>query len=278
VPTPRGDYDGTIAAVAGLISRLEQELEARATVGVGIPGTIARETGLVKNSNSLWLNGRPLDKDFSAAMGRTVRCANDANCFALSEASDGAAAGANVVFGVIMGTGCGGGVAIGGRTHAGPNGIAGEWGHAPLPWMHQDEWPGPECYCGARGCIESWISGTGFARDYEHRTGKAATGEEIVAACARGEAEAVAAVERLEDRVARSLAMLIDILDPDVIVLGGGLSRLQRLYTSVPALLPKYVFGRSCFTPVRQAQHGDSSGVRGAAWLWSVEEARSASR
>jgi len=268
VPTPKGDYDGTVAAVAGLVGRLEQELEAAATVGVGIPGTIVRETGLVKNANSTWLIGRAFDRDLSAALARPVRVANDANCFALSEASDGAGAGKNVVFGVIIGTGCGGGVVIGGHVHEGPNGVAGEWGHNPLPWQRAEEYPGPECYCGHRGCIETWISGTGFALDYQRVTGTALSGEAIIAGCERGEPAAVSAVERLEDRLARSLASLVDVLDPDVIVLGGGLSKVKRLYANVPKLLPRYVFGRSCNTPVLQAKHGDSSGVRGAAWLW----------
>jgi fructokinase len=273
VATPQEDYDGTVAAVAGLVTRLEAELAGSATVGMGIPGTIVRETGLVKNANSTWLNGRPLEHDISVALARPVRCTNDANCFALSEASDGAAAGKNIVFGVIIGTGCGGGVAVGGRIHAGSNGVAGEWGHNPLPWQRPEEYPGPACFCGQHGCLERWVSGTGFAQDYERVTGSAASGEAIVAACERGEPAAVSAVERLEDRLARSLASLVNVLDPDVIVLGGGLSRLQRLYTNVPALLPRYVFGGSCNTPVLQAKHGDSSGVRGAAWLWSVQEA-----
>ncbi|HEY0309322.1 MAG TPA: fructokinase [Acidobacteriaceae bacterium] len=268
VPTPRGDYDGTVGAVAGLVARLEQELDSRATVGVGIPGTIARETGLVKNANSTWLNGQAFDRDLSAAMARTVRCANDANCFAVSEASDGAAAGKHIVFGVIIGTGCGGGVAVGGRVHEGPNGVGGEWGHNPLPWQSAVEYPGPACYCGHHGCIENWISGTGFAQEYERVTGTAMNGEAIVAASERGEPAAVAAMERYENRLARSLASLVNVLDPDVIVLGGGMSKVQRIYANVPALMPRYVFGRSCHTPVLQAKHGDSSGVRGAAWLW----------
>jgi fructokinase len=273
VPTPRGDYDATVNAVAGLVTRLEQELNTSATVGVGIPGTIARETGLVKNANSVWLNGRPFDRDLSTAMARPVRCANDANCFAVSEASDGAAAGQTVVFGVILGTGCGGGVALHGRVHAGSNGVAGEWGHNPLPWQHADEYPGPACYCGRNGCIEMWISGTGLARDHKQVTGTAKTGEEIITASKLGDAAALATMARYEDRLARSLAHVVNMLDPDVIVLGGGLSGIQRLYENIPLLLPDLVFGRSCNTLIVQAKHGDSSGVRGAAWLWSVAEA-----
>jgi fructokinase len=273
VPTPRGDYDATVQAVTDLITRIENELAAKATVGVGIPGTIARETGLVKNANSTWLNGRPFDKDLSHALARPVRCANDANCFAVSEASDGAAAGNYVVFGVILGTGCGGGVALNGRVHPGSNGVAGEWGHNPLPWPTPAEYPGPACYCGQNGCIETWISGTGLARDHAHVNGGALTGEAILTASEQGDPAALATLARYEDRLARSLAHLINLLDPDVIVLGGGLSRIPRLYTNVPPLLPRYVFGNTCNTPILQAKHGDSSGVRGAAWLWSVAEA-----
>lgn len=273
VPTPRGDYDATVNAVTGLVARLEQELGTHATVGVGIPGTVARETGLVKNANSVWLNGRPFDRDLEKALGRSIRCANDANCFAVSEASDGAAAGKAVVFGVILGTGCGGGIALNGHMHAGSNGVAGEWGHNPLPWMTADEYPGPPCYCGRNGCIETWISGTGLAQDHERVNGGAMTGEAILAASERGDAAAMATMSRFEDRLARSLAHLINMLDPDVIVIGGGLSCIQRIYANVPPLLPRFVFGGSCNTPIVQAKHGDSSGVRGAAWLWSVAEA-----
>jgi fructokinase len=284
VPTPRGDYDATVNAVAGLVTRLETELGTRATVGVGIPGTIARETGLVKNANSVWLNGRPFDRDLAKALSREIRCANDANCLAVSEASDGAAAGkgaaaANfVVFAVILGTGCGGGIALNGRVYAGSNGVAGEWGHNPLPWPRPDEYPGPACYCGRNGCIETWISGTGLANDHarvneDAMTGDALTGEQIVAASERGDTAALATMSRHEERVARALAHVVNMLDPDVIVIGGGLSRIQRLYVNLPALLPPLVFGGFCNTPILQAKHGDSSGVRGAAWLWPVEEA-----
>ena len=274
VPTPRGDYPGTLNAVAGLVTRLEQELDTHATVGVGIPGTIARETGLVKNANSVWMNGQPFDRDLAKLLDRHVRCANDANCLAVSEASDGAAAGQGVVFAVILGTGCGGGVALHGHVHAGSNGVSGEWGHNPLPWQTPVEYPGPPCYCGRKGCIETWISGTGLAQDHQRVNGVALTGEQILAASERGDAAALATLARYEDRFARSLAHMINLLDPDIIVVGGGLSRMQRLYQNVPKLLPALVFGGSCNTPLVQAQHGDSSGVRGAAWLWSVDEAK----
>jgi fructokinase len=268
IDTPRDDYEGTIQAMVGLVHRLEKETGATGTVGAGIPGSVSGVTGLVKNANSTWLNGRALHHDLSAAMGREVRVANDANCLAVSEATDGAAAGKRVVFGVILGTGCGGGVAINGQVHPGPNGVGGEWGHNPLPWASKDESPGPACYCGKRGCIETWVSGTGLALDYKNVTGHALTGRQIVAAFEAGEAEATAAIERLEDRLARGLAGVMNVLDPDVIVFGGGVSRTKHLYEALPKLLPKYVFGGEAGTPLLQSMYGDSSGVRGAAWLW----------
>jgi fructokinase len=268
VDTPRDDYEGTIMAVVGLVRRLEIETGGTGTVGAGIPGSLSGITGLVKNANSTWLNGRPLDRDLSAALGREVRLANDANCFAISEATDGAAAGAKVVFGVILGTGCGGGVAVGGRVHDGPNGVAGEWGHNPLPWPRPEEFPGPACYCGKRGCMEMWVSGTGIALDYKTVTGKTKTTRQIVSEFEAGEAQATGAVERFEDRLARGLAQVLNILDPDVIVIGGGVSRVKHIYEAVPKKLPEYVFGGEASTPIVQAKFGDSSGVRGAAWLW----------
>lgn len=270
VDTPRDDYDGTIAAMVGLVHLLESKIGMQGSVGAGIPGSISGKTGLVKNANSTWLNGRALDKDLSAALGREVRIANDANCLAVSEATDGAAAGKHVVFGVILGTGCGGGVAIGGRVHAGPNGTGGEWGHNPLPWPNDEENPGPLCYCGKRGCMEMWVSGTGLARDYQEATGRPLTAREIIAGFEAGDVDATAAVDRLEDRLARGLANVINILDPDVFVLGGGLSLAKHLYESLPKRLPKYVFGKEADTPILQAKFGDSSGVRGAAWLWPL--------
>ena len=229
IDTPRDDYDATIVAMVGLVRRLEKQTGRTGTVGAGIPGSISRITGLVKNSNSTWLNGRPLDRDLAAALGREVRLANDANCFAVSEATDGAAAGKHVVFGVILGTGCGGGVAIGGRVHAGPNGVAGEWGHNPLPWQRPEEYPGPTCYCGKRGCMEMWVSGTGIALDYRTVTGRARTTQEIVSEFDAGEVEATAAIHRFEDRLARGLAQVINVLDPDVIVIGGGVSKVADI-------------------------------------------------
>jgi fructokinase len=268
VDTPREDYKATILAMAGLVRRIEAETGRVGTVGAGIPGSISSVTGLVKNSNSTWLNGQPLDRDLSAELGHEVRVANDANCLAVSEATDGAAAGKRVVFGVILGTGCGGGVAIDGRVHTGQNGIAGEWGHNPLPWATPEEYPGPECYCGKRGCMEVWISGTGVALDYRRSTGRTRTMREIMHDFEAGDAGARTVVERFEDRLARGLAQVINLLDPDVLVLGGGLSQIQHIYEQVPKRLPEYVFGGEARTPVLQAQFGDSSGVRGAAWLW----------
>lgn len=271
VATPKGDYPGTVEAIASTAEALESRVGSRGTIGVGIPGTVVRSTGLVKNANSIWLNGRPLERDLTVRLQREVRCANDANCLAISEAIDGAAAGYPVVFGVIMGTGCGGGVAIEGRVHNGPNGLAGEWGHNPLPLQTADEWPGPECYCGRRGCIEKWISGSGLERDFKTATGRALHGPEIVALSEQGDPEAEAALQRLEDRVARSLAGVVHILDPDAFVIGGGLSKLARLYQNVPRLLSLYTFGGPVETPILQAVHGDASGVRGAAWLWPTD-------
>ena len=271
VATPKGEYEGTVAAIRNLVHEMEDLTHRTGSVGVGIPGTIVAATGLVKNANSTWLNGRPFAKDLSVALEREVRCANDANCFAVSEATDGAAKGAGVVFGVIVGTGCGGGVVMNGRVHGGPNGLAGEWGHTPLPWASGDELPGPLCYCGKRGCLEMWISGTGLSRDYEHVTGTALRGEEIVAAAEVGDAEAMAALDRLEDRMARGFAVIVNILDPDIIVVGGGLSKLDRIYPNVSARLNGLCFGGNTDTPIVRAMYGDSSGVRGAAWLWNPQ-------
>ncbi len=268
VDTPRDDYDATIQSMVGLVHRLERETGQSGSVGAGIPGSLSRLTGLVKNSNSIWLNGRPLDKDLSAALGREVRVANDANCLAVSEATDGAAAGQDVVYGLILGTGCGGGVAIGGRVHAGPNGVGGEWGHNPLPWAKPEEYPGPLCYCGKRGCLEMWVSGTGIALDHKNVTGRVQTAREIVEEFASGNREAAATMERFEDRLARGLAHVINMLDPDVVVVGGGVSKVQHIYQELPKRLSKYVFGGEVSTPIFPAKYGDSSGVRGAAWLW----------
>jgi fructokinase len=268
VDTPRDDYEATIKAMVALVHRMESETGKTGTVGAGIPGTISRVTGRVKNANSTWLNGQPFHKDLTAALGREVRVANDANCLAVSEATDGAAAGVRFVYGVILGTGCGGGVALEGCVHDGPNGVAGEWGHNPLPWPKPEESPGPACYCGKRGCMEMWVSGTGIARDYKNVTGTAKTTREIVADFAAGDRVASETIERFEDRLARGLSNVINILDPDVIVIGGGVSRVEHIYGALPKLLPQYVFGGEASTPIVQAKYGDSSGVRGAAWLW----------
>lgn len=274
VSTPRGDYDGTIRALADLASSIEVELNTTATIGVGIPGTIVRSTGLVKNANSVWLNRRPLAEDLSIALDREVRVANDANCFAVSEAWDGAAAGKNVVFGAIVGTGCGGGLVFHNQLHAGGNGLAGEWGHNPLPWANPSELPGPACYCGKHGCLETWISGTGLMRDFNTHPSRPAdnaplTGPEIVALSEASDQSAVDAMERLEDRMARALAEIVNILDPDAIVLGGGLSQIPRLYETLPHRIQPYTFGGADKVLILAPKHGDASGVRGAAWLWN---------
>jgi fructokinase len=270
IATPRFDYQGTVRAVADAVEAIEKELGRSATVGMGIPGTISTKTGMVKNANSTWLNGTPFDKDLGRALAREVRCANDANCLAVSEATDGAGAGKHVVFAVILGTGCGGGIAVDGRVHSGSNGVAGEWGHNTLPWMRADEYPGPVCYCGRNGCIETWISGTGLEADYQRSTGAALKGPEIFARTAAEEPAALAALDRFEDRLTRGLAQVINLIDPDVIVMGGGASRIPRLYQNVPARLKEYVFGKEADTPLLPAKHGDASGVRGAAWLWPL--------
>ncbi len=268
VPTPRHDYEGSIRAAAELVASIECEVGRTGPVGVGIPGTVVPATGLVKNANSTWLNGRPLEKDLSAALGRAVRCVNDANCLAVSEAVDGAAAGQAVVFAVILGTGCGGGIALDGRMHCGSNGLAGEWGHNPLPWQRPDEYPGDPCYCGQRGCIERWLSGPALEEDYRRASGCALPGSKIVSAAEAGEAHAMAALERYEDRLARALAQVVNLLDPDIVVLGGGLSRIERLYRYVQPKIANWAFGKSAATLLVPAKHGDSSGVRGAARLW----------
>ena len=299
VPTPRDDYHATVATIATLVTELERTAGVADSVGIGIPGTISPSTGLVKNANSVWLIGQPLQQDLQRTLGRDVRIANDANCFAVSEAADGAAADADVVFGVIVGTGTGAGIVIRNRVLTGPHGIAGEWGHNPLPWPESHEWPGPACYCGRTGCIETFLSGPGLAADFAaaagalgdslpvtgtHSTGllraaspttarAAAQAKDIVVLAARGDAAAEAALVRYERRMARALASIINILDPDVIVLGGGMSNIARLYENVPRYWSEFVFARGpaeqVRTPLVRAHHGDASGVRGAAWLWN---------
>ena len=274
LPTPREDYRQTIETIATLVAMAEQATGQQGTVGMGIPGSISPYTGVVKNANSTWLNGQPFDKDLSLRLEREVRLANDANCLAVSEAVDGAAAGAQTVFAVIIGTGCGAGVALNGRAHIGGNGNAGEWGHNPLPWMNDDELryrAEVTCNCGKKGCIETFISGTGFATDYQRLSGKGLTGSEIMRLVGEGDEKAELALSRYEQRLAKSLAHVVNILDPDVIVLGGGMSNVERLYQTVPDLVKQWVFGGECETPIRKAMHGDSSGVRGAAWLWPLQ-------
>ena len=273
VPTPRDDYQQTLENIIGLVQLAEQETGQQGSIGIGIPGTLSPFTQRVKNANSTWLNGQPLDKDLQQRLGRDVRIANDANCLAVSEAVDGAAAGKQTVFAVIIGTGCGAGLALNGQAHSGGNGIAGEWGHNPLPWMDADELRYREevsCYCGQQGCIETFISGTGFARDYQRLSGVNLPGAEIMKRVGQQEAVAELALSRYEMRLAKSLAHVVNILDPDMIVLGGGMSNVDRLYQTVPQLVKNWVFGGECETPIRQAVHGDSSGVRGAAWLWPL--------
>jgi fructokinase len=267
IATPRERYEDVIEAIAGLVARIEAQV-GPCTVGVGTPGSISPKTGLLRGSNTVMLNGHPLDRDLSARLAREVRIANDANCFALSEASDGAAGGARVVFGVIVGTGCGAGIVVDGRALVGRHGIAGEWGHNPLPWPESDELPGPPCYCGKRGCIETWLSGPAIQRDHFERTRDLLDARQIAERAASGDAAAFATLERLASRMARSLATIIDVLDPDVIVLGGGVGNIASLYDDVPRLLPEWVFSDYVEPRIVPPMHGDSSGVRGAAWLW----------
>jgi fructokinase len=270
--TPAGDYDGIIAAVAASVRRAEDAWGPTGRIGLGTPGAIDPTTGLLKNSNSVVLNGKPLQQDVEAALGRAVRMANDADCFALSEAADGAAAGAGSVFGVIIGTGVGGGLVYRGALVAGPNAIAGEWGHNPLPWPEADERPGALCYCGLSGCIETFLSGPGFERDHRSSTGVDLAAADIAAAAAAGDPRAGASLERYGHRMARALAAVINVFDPEVIVLGGGLSNIDALYEAVPRRWGEYVFSPRVLTKLVRAGHGDSSGVRGAARLWPAAE------
>jgi fructokinase len=269
VATPQGDYAATLAAVAGLVVDVERELQAIGTVGIGTPGSISRASGLLRGSNSQCLNGQPIRRDLEAVLGRPVRITNDANCFALSEATDGAGAGADVVFGAILGTGVGAGVVVRGHVLDGPNAIAGEWGHNPLPWPRDEERPGPVCSCGRHGCIESFCAGPGLALDHARATGESLTSPEIAARAALGDADCESTLERYEERLARALAHVINILDPDVIVLGGGLSNIDRLYQNVPRYFAGRVFSDRVDTRLVRHAFGDSSGVRGAAWLWN---------
>lgn len=268
VDTVKGDYNETLSTVEKLVKHVEKSLKQTGSIGIGTPGAISPVTGLLKNSNSTWLNGKPLQQDIEQHLKRSVRIANDANCFALSEAIDGAAKDFGVVFGVIIGTGTGGGIVVNKHILVGPNAIAGEWGHNPLPWSGVGEIPGPDCYCGKTGCIETFLSGPGMANDYYRMTGYSSSAEEIVANAAQDDFHSKATLKRYEQRLAKSLASVINVLDPDAIVLGGGMSNIERLYPNVPELWADYVFSDSVTTKLLKAKYGDSSGVRGAAWLW----------
>ncbi len=273
VKTDSKSYEAIVSRIAELVTEAQGATGQIGTVGIGIPGAVSARTGRVKNANTIALNGHRFDRDLAAVLSRAVRCMNDANCLALSEAVDGAGAGYRMVFAVILGTGCGAGIAIEGKLWPGGNLVAGEWGHNPLPWMNPDEYPGPACWCGKSSCIEKWISGTGFCEDYARETIQAPgshklTGQQIVALARGGDKVAGMVLNRYADRLARCLAQVINILDPDVIVLGGGMSNVDELYELVPPLLPGYVFGGEADTPIIRSRHGDSSGVRGAAWLW----------
>jgi fructokinase len=271
VASPRDSYEATLVSVTELCLGLEVEIGGAASIGIGIPGAISPTTGMVKNANSTWLIGHPLKRDLEDRLGRPIRLDNDANCFAVSEATDGAAAGADPVFGVILGTGVGGGIVVGGRAIVGAGAIAGEWGHNPLPRMTGDERPGPRCYCGREGCIESFLSGPALARDHGEMTGERRSAAEIAAAAEAGDRRATATLDRYVERLARALAHVVNILDPEVVVLGGGLSNMRRLYERLPALMRPHVFSDSLAARIVPPRHGDSSGVRGAAWLWPPE-------
>lgn len=273
VPTPAGDYRAILDAVASLVAATEKELGRDGSIGIACPGAISATTGLIKNSNTTVLIGKPLDRDLATRLGQPVRLENDANCFTLSEAVDGAGTHGRVVFGVILGTGVGGGIVIDRQLVTGHNRVAGEWGHNPLPWPRPDEFPGAQCYCGKSGCIETFLSGSGIARDYCARTGKRLAAEQIVEAAGTGDGEAQKSLEAFRDRLARGLAAVVNTLDPDVIVLGGGLSNIMPLYTALPALVARHAFSDTIDTPIVRAAHGDSSGVRGAAWLWPAASA-----
>jgi fructokinase len=271
IPTPTHDYTAILRAIASLVSDIELETGRRGSVGVGSPGSLSAHTGLIKGSNTQVVNGKPLDADLARLLDRPVRVENDANCFALSEAVDGAGQGARVVFGAILGTGVGGGVVVEGKVVSGRNHVGGEWGHTPLPWMTREEYPGLRCFCGHDGCIETFLCGAGLAREYQRRTGEDRTGQEIVARAESGEAAARAALDAYQDRLSRALAVIVDILDPDVIVLGGGVSNVSRIYEGLTARVAAHAFTDALDTKILRNAHGDSGGVRGAAWLWRDE-------
>lgn len=269
VDTPRDDYQGCLEAVKHLVNEAETATSQSGTLGLGIPGSLSPKSGLVKNANSTWMNGKPLDKDLEYVIGRPVRIQNDANCLAVSEATDGAGAGAHIVHAVIIGTGCGSGIAIDARAHQGANGIGGEWGAITVPWLKEDEFPGPDSWIGHRGVIDRWCSGTGFQLDYKEKTGTLLKGHEIMALKRSGDPVATHVYEAYVSRLARSLAMSANLLDPDVFVLGGGMSNIDELYEDLPPAMVPYIFSDTFDTPILKAVHGDSSGVRGAAWLWN---------
>ena len=268
MPAPRHDYAATLGAVAEMVRALEQTAGGSGSIGIGTPGSLSPASGLVQNANSTWLNGRPFQRDLELRLGRPVRLANDANCFALSEAVDGAGAGARSVFGVIIGTGCGGGLVFAGALIDGPRGIGGEWGHNPLPWSAPSEHPGPKCWCGRMGCIETWVSGPGLEADHARATGNRLSTEEIAARATTGDAAAQATLDRHASRLARGIAHVVNIFDPDVIVLGGGLSKLAHLYAVLPGLAAPYVLAAHAQAVVKPPRWSDAGGVRGAAWLW----------
>lgn len=278
IPTPRGSYTETLNAIKSLVDDTEAATGQKGTVGIGIPGTISPFTGKVKNANAVWLNGQSLDRDLANLLQRPVRIANDANCMAVSEATDGAGKGKNIVLALILGTGCGSGIVINGKPHNGANGIGGEWGHNPLPWQDAEEQAvtnNTPCYCGRSGCIEQFVSGTGLCDDYERRSGKRLKGNEITELAEQGDPIAEQSLQAYERRLAKSLACYVNTLDPDVIVFAGGVCNIDRLYTNVPPLVKEYIFGKEFFTEIKKAEHGDSSGVRGAAWLWGIGEGES---
>ena len=274
VATPRNDYAATVAAIVDLTARLKQGISVPTRIGIAVPGSISPFTGLMQNANSTWLNGRPFDHDLAVALGTPVRLANDANCFALSEALDGAATDAHIVFGAILGTGCGGGIVTDGRILDGPHGIGGEWGHNPLPWTTPDEYPGPQCWCGRKGCMETWVSGPGMAADHARMTGQMNTAKEIAARAECGDSDARATLSRHADRLARGLAHVVNIIDPDVLVLGGGLSHMSHLYEQLPQLMGPHIFADRSSVVIKAPKWGDASGSRGAARLWDAPASR----
>jgi fructokinase len=269
VAAPRHDYAATIAAICSLVEQIKQKTSPSATVGIGTPGSISPQSGLMQNANSTWLNEKPFLKDVEAALGGPVRMANDADCFALSEATDGAGAGKKIVFGVIIGTGCGGGLVIHGRLASGPHATAGEWGHTPLPWMTAREFPGPVCWCGRPSCLETWVSGPGLAADHQRRGGDKLSAREIAGRAAKGDQAAQKTLALHASRLARGLAMIVNVIDPEIIVLGGGLSQMEHLYEELPGLMAPWIFSDTPNPQIAAPRHGDASGVRGAAWLWN---------